>query len=149
MADGRAPWGHLPVGAAAGVRATASFWKPAAWKVLFCLCVLSATAGPSPRGGSPQKGFMRKLYFFNFFIGTFFLNKLGLGAKNTSFRPTNRIPRQILRIHSYSEVHRSTWWSKCQEVNFFERNIENFGAEQLLSHAFITGPGRYREVGET
>ena len=49
--------------------------------------------------------------------GTCFPNNC-LEATITSFRPTNQITCQMLRMYSDSEIYSSPWWPTYQEIDF-------------------------------
>ena len=76
--------------------------------------------GPSPRGGSPQKGNKKinkeKKHItnicFQIFIGDAFPKKLGLDSILESWDLKIRIPRRKLRIWSYSQVETRRYRSK-------------------------------------
>ena len=54
--------------------------------------------------------------------GAFSVQKSGLDEITEHSWPQIWMLRQILCIHSHSEVYRYLWWSKCQEIDF-KRNI--------------------------
>ena len=87
---------------------------------------------------------MKQLIKNEHFIGYAFLTKLGLDSKITSWDQTHRIPRQKLRIYSYSEDYRSESRSKYFKFDSCIRCL-------FLKHRCLAssrGPGGFTEFRE-